>query len=393
MIPKGLFRYDLAIAAIMKCEAPYIKEWLDYHLLAGVDHFYIYDNESPDNQAEVAKPYVEAGIVDYIPAPGKAMQLVAYNDAVNRFKFHCRYMAFIDGDEFIFPKTGRSILETIDEILNTNPNAAALAVHWQTFGSDGQTKADYSRGVLERFTKRAPKGWYPNEVVKIIFNPRLVDFIGNPHFAFLLTGYRTIDEAGDFVFGAHRKSISADKIVLNHYHCKSREEYSQRAIRGSTYRGNPSKYCETTFNKYDLNQEFDDGILKYRAERAKVYQLTNSQRPLLAAVEKVLAENVADMESLLTCLAVSHRLHSADLVEQSLKAILKVFASKPTLTDLQFLFKSLPDILALKNPLVADFHGLAIKHIPQLLNSAHSQFNWQRYNELLYLQRLLKEMI
>ena len=254
-------------------------------------------------------------------------------------------MAFIDGDEFIFPKTGRSILETIDEILPKKNNAACLAVHWQTFGSDGQIKADYSRGVLERFTKRAPKGWYPNEVVKIIFNPRLVDFIGNPHFAFLLTGYRTIDEAGDFVFGSHRKPVSADKIVVNHYHCKSREEYSQRAIRGSTLRNNPSKYCEATFTRYDLNQEFDDGILKYRAERAKVHPLTNLQRPLLTTVEKVLAEDIADMESLLTCLAVSHRVHSADLVEQSLKAIVKVFADKPTLTNVQFLFKSLPNIL------------------------------------------------
>ncbi len=104
MIDKDLFLHDLAIVAILKNEGPYLKEWLDYHLLAGVDHFYLYDNESPDNQAEVAKPYVEAGLVDYFPLPGKSMQFVAYNDAVKRFKFQCRYMAFIDGDEFIFPK-------------------------------------------------------------------------------------------------------------------------------------------------------------------------------------------------------------------------------------------------------------------------------------------------
>ena len=105
MVDRNLFLHDLAIVAIMKCEGPYIKEWLDYHLLAGVDHFYIYDNESPDNQAEVVAPYVAAGLVDYIPAPGKTMQYVVYNDAFKRFKFYCRYMAFIDGDEFIYPKT------------------------------------------------------------------------------------------------------------------------------------------------------------------------------------------------------------------------------------------------------------------------------------------------
>jgi len=105
MVDKNLFPYDLAVVAILKNEGPYLKEWLDYHLLAGVDHFYLYDNESPDNQAEVAKPYIEAGLVDYFPAPGKMMQHVVYNDAVKNFKFFCRYMTFIDGDEFIYPKT------------------------------------------------------------------------------------------------------------------------------------------------------------------------------------------------------------------------------------------------------------------------------------------------
>ena len=159
MIDKNLFLYDLAIVAIMKNEGRYLKEWLDYHLLAGVEHFYLYDNDSTDNQAEVAKPYVEAGLVDYFFLPGKVMQLVAYNDAVNRFKFQCRYMAFIDLDEFIYPKTNRSITEVVDEILSNAPNAAGLSIHWQIYGSNGQEKADYSRGVLERFTRRAEKNF------------------------------------------------------------------------------------------------------------------------------------------------------------------------------------------------------------------------------------------
>ena len=104
MVDKDLFLHDLSVVAILKNEAPYLKEWLDYHLLAGVDHFYLYDNESPDNQAEVAAPYVEAGLVDYFPAPGKAAQMFTYYDAVKRFKFFSRYIAIIDGDEFIFPR-------------------------------------------------------------------------------------------------------------------------------------------------------------------------------------------------------------------------------------------------------------------------------------------------
>ena len=129
MVDKDLFPHDLAIAAILKDEGRYLKEWLDYHLAAGVDHFYLYDNESPDNQAEVAKPYVEAGLVDYFFFPGKAKQFPAYNDAVKRFKFYNRYMAFIDLDEFIYPKTNQSITEVVDEILSQDLNAGGLAIN------------------------------------------------------------------------------------------------------------------------------------------------------------------------------------------------------------------------------------------------------------------------
>ena len=100
-VDKNLFLYDLAIASSMKYEAPYLKEWLDYHLLAGVDHFYIYDHESPDNLAEVAKPYVEAGIVDYTFAPSSNTLIYNYNELLKRYRFQCRYMAIVDTDEFL----------------------------------------------------------------------------------------------------------------------------------------------------------------------------------------------------------------------------------------------------------------------------------------------------
>ena len=48
-VDKNLFMYDLVAVSIVRDEAPYIKEWLDYHLLAGIDHFLIYDNDSADN--------------------------------------------------------------------------------------------------------------------------------------------------------------------------------------------------------------------------------------------------------------------------------------------------------------------------------------------------------
>ena len=226
MVDKDLFLYDLAVVAILKNEGHYLKEWLDYHLMAGVDHFYIYDNESPDNQAEVAKPYVEAGLVDYISFPGKAMQYAVYNNAVKRFKFHCRYMAIIDGDEFIYPKVARGgdITEVVDEILSKDPNAAGLSIHWQIFGSNGQEKADYSKGVLERFTRRAPKDWGTpltdetkpggNCFVKTISNPRRINHIIEAHCANYFYGHYAVNENCNVIKSSMTLPIFAEKIAL-----------------------------------------------------------------------------------------------------------------------------------------------------------------------------------
>ena len=36
----------LSLCLICKDENDYLAEWLDYHILMGVERFYIYDNES-----------------------------------------------------------------------------------------------------------------------------------------------------------------------------------------------------------------------------------------------------------------------------------------------------------------------------------------------------------
>ncbi len=50
------------------------------------EKFYIYDNESDDNLKEVLMPYIEDGLVDYTYLPGEKMQVVAYQDAVDKHK-------------------------------------------------------------------------------------------------------------------------------------------------------------------------------------------------------------------------------------------------------------------------------------------------------------------
>ncbi len=418
-VDKNLFLYDLAVVAIMKNEGPYIKEWLDYHLLAGVNHFYIYDNESLDNMKKVLQPYIEREIVTYTFYPGKQRQMEAYNDAVKKYRFFCRYMAFIDGDEFIFPQSNRSIVEVLDEILSDKPMAGGLGINWHCFGSNSLEKADYSHGVLERFTRRAPSDWsgadYPEKIggnahIKTIANPRLISLISNPHFAFYFEGYSAISEKANTIPTYFNYPVTADKIIINHYHTKSREEYEKKIRRGNAD-STVIKCTPQQFLDHDHNEIFDDGILKYCAAKKNEPQKSNSDVKnieLYNALSLKLAptslKNIGlnffqdKMETFLICRALA--LHMREKVldeisskffeEAALNAVYKTLQTNLEIADLRLLFSELPEILPLDYPVVEKIRAHCLKLIPQILDVFRFNNFWQGHVELQYLMNMLK---
>ena len=400
MVDKNLFPYDLAVVAIIKNEGAYLKEWLDYHLLAGVDHFYLFDNDSPDNQAEVAAPYVEAGLVDYIPAPGKLMQYAVYNETVKRFRFQCRYMAFIDADEFILPKTNQSIVETLDEILSRNFPAAGMAINWQWFGSNGHETADLTRGVLERFTRRAPTDWAPDNLfgnahIKTVTNPRVIRFIKHPHYACYFYGAYSINENGMVVPKWCNFPVTAEKIVVNHYYPKSREEYAKKVKRGAAD-GNNGSYSMEHFELSDRNEVFDDGILNYRAARAQNFSLPSDDerfkrvtKTLTRILSAYSAGEKLSMETVLTCRALSNRLGLKAHEEAAVAAILNSLNGL-SLVDGHMLIRELPQLLCLPYPAVKYLRGVAVQIVIDFMDVARTDGEWQYYVELDYLMDILK---
>ena len=422
MIDKNLFLHDLVIVAWLRNEGHYLKEWIDYHLLAGVDHFYLYDHESTDNYNEVIKPYVEAGLVTSKTFPEKANFPWADNDAIKRFKFQCRYMAFINGDEFLYPKSrGGGVVEVVDEILSKDPNAAGLGVNWQCFGSNGQEKADHSRGVLERFTQRAPKEWsnrirnitVGNIHVKTIANPRAINVSISPHTPIYFAGLYSVNENGKSVRGPFNSPVTTEKIAINHYYTKSREEFFARKSQPrADSLGPQSHLAEDLFNAYDHNEEFDDGILKYRDARAKVYQPPDNSHvnerllnALMVNLSPTFIEDVqpnfyaGKMETFLTCRAVAAYLKtqltdtSANFFEEAaLKAISKSVAGM-SVADIQLLIPELPKLLSLPYPVVKEIRDELIKYIPRTVEQLRLR-QWSTLGkdiiELDYLQDLLK---
>ena len=260
-------RTGLAFVLTAKNESAYIEEWINFHLKQGVSHFIIYDNESTDNFYDILIPYIEAGIVTYYRLKGKFRQTDAYNMALVNYGRKFKYMGFIDCDEFVFVRKlprgmgeGGTLYDFMEQFMSYHKNAGGIGINWCMFGSSGHHKKPKG-GVLENFTMRAEKDFGTNRLIKTICDPMKVLSIPSVHFPIYRRGFHNLDEEGNIIAHGYSltKEVRFDKIRINHYYTKSKEEYMINKIK----RG----YADSTvrniddFYFCDRNEVIDTEIL------------------------------------------------------------------------------------------------------------------------------------
>ncbi len=252
------FKYNLAITAIVKNEAQYIREWIEYHLMIGIEKFYIYDNDSTDKILEVLGEYIENDIVEYKKIIGKNRQNDAYNDSLNKNRNSVKYMAFIDIDEFINTHD-ISLVSYLDESLS-DAKTAGLVLNWKIFGSAHLNKKTQEM-VLERFLYSSDETFVRNKHVKTICKPKQVLGIINPHYCVYLSNRYAVSVDGKKSTGPYNDNVKFYPICINHYFCKSYEEFVEKRARGKADSLGIRDVHE--FEEHDVNDFYDDGMLKY----------------------------------------------------------------------------------------------------------------------------------
>ena len=266
------FKYSLGIAAIIKNEAPYIVEWIEYHRLIGFEKIIIYDNESTDGLTEILLPYVNEGFVDLYHIKGKRRQTDAYNDVIRRYKRKIKYIATIDADEFIFPQPTTDLKKEIETILCT-PHKGGISINWACFGSSGHEMKPEGGFVIENYLHRAKEEFEKNTRIKSIVNPRCVAFYEHAHFPVYKSGYYAVNFSLKKVKGAISEIPDYTVARINHYMTKSKEEFVKKRMRGKADSSNIRP--EEDFNLYDRNEVYDDSMLVYAdAMRKSVKYLT-----------------------------------------------------------------------------------------------------------------------
>lgn len=254
--------YYLSIAAILKDETPYLREWVAYHRAVGVEHFWLCDNGSREPVAKTLEREVKAGIVEVSDMPGRSMQLIVYQGACRITAGKTTWLACIDGDEFLVPKLARgACMEprpnheerpycascgvwmdlhdktdgegapvcTVPEILKRYESSNGLVVNWQCFGPNGHAMKP-AGFVIENYTKKARPEWSGNQSVKSIVRPERVLGFAIPHYATYHDKRGAVNTAGREVFGAFSR-VHTDVLQLNHYLTKSAQEYTMKMTR------------------------------------------------------------------------------------------------------------------------------------------------------------------
>lgn len=145
--PKYNKKFKISICGIFKDEASFLREWVEYHEMIGVDHFYLYNNNSTDNYLAVLQPYIDRGLITLIDFPYNHAQIKAYKDFYEKFRHETQWVSFLDIDEFIVPTKANDLLEWIKGY----EKYPVILIYWKMFGTSGLMKHDWGKLVTEQY--------------------------------------------------------------------------------------------------------------------------------------------------------------------------------------------------------------------------------------------------
>jgi hypothetical protein len=208
--------HALSICAIFKDETSYLREWIEYHKLVGVQHFYLYENENEsDDFFAVLNPYIDSGEVtlihwkdqnkdkwgDLIDAWVSTTQVTAYEHAIWMSQGKTKWLAFIDIDEFIVPVKEDSIVDVLAKYEDRFPGVEVL---WDIFGTSNIEVIPSDKLMIEIMNKRCSK-IHMNYDRKTILKPEFYNgFFQPPHDCL-------------YVGESEAYELDIDEMVINHY--------------------------------------------------------------------------------------------------------------------------------------------------------------------------------
>jgi len=239
----------LAICAIFRNEAPFFREWIEFHLGVGASHFFLYNNFSEDDYQSALSPWIKRGVVTLYEWPKRVGQMSAYFHCARRHAMQARWIAFIDLDEFLFSPQTVDILP----VLRRYHDQPAIVAGSFFFGSSGHlTRPDAP--LVESFTLRSGE----QRSGKTIANPRHIRRITNAH-TFTYYAGTSIDTSGERVRAGH--PIATDVLRINHYWSRAISDMENKVKRGDASSPLPRALAAHLEYERSMNEISDTSIV------------------------------------------------------------------------------------------------------------------------------------
>ena len=257
----------LGICTIQRDRAQWMTEWLAFHYVVGFRNFYFYAHHCSDNSTEQltrlsARLNIQAfelkDLRDYI-------QLQVYQHCYDTFNKDVDWLAFIDGDEFLYPVEAPTLQDVLAHY--EDRTLSALAVYWLMFGSNGHM--DEPDGlIIDNYTRRAKLEARENKLVKsIVRGGESIQCLRNAHL--FTTENGTFDELMRPVDRGHMPEVEPtfNKIRINHYSCQSYHYYHGfKRTSGMADAGHNMPRPDDWWDSRNKNDILDTTIHRFRAD-------------------------------------------------------------------------------------------------------------------------------
>ena len=209
-----VYNMKVALVCIAKNEDNYIQEWIDYNLKLGFDHIFIYKNNW-----NYELSHEKVTIIDF---PGEVKQLSSYNTFIDNYHDKYDWAAFFDVDEFLVLKKHNNIKEFISEYSEYN----SIAINWVLFGDNNLseiTNNNYS--LINRFTKRqVGVNIHVKTITKLYKHIRYQ----TPH----APNVEWVSPDKKIGHGNFNYEGNDNIAQINHYFCKTKEEFKMKISKG-----------------------------------------------------------------------------------------------------------------------------------------------------------------
>lgn len=207
--------HEMCICTMLRNQAQFLKEWIIYHAHLGVRRWFIYDNNSDDDIEDViASIYSARHNVSRHIWPWIKTQEAGFAHCALRARDSCKWVGFIDVDEFFYLPNGLSLLDVLrNQARNTTLGEIRVSCH--SFGPSG-LKQMPPQGVTVGYTcrKAAP------ERHKSIVNPEVLNstLINVVHHFHLRDGFQYVN-------------LERAEMVINHYKYQVWEVFKEKFYR------------------------------------------------------------------------------------------------------------------------------------------------------------------